>query len=64
MDLATWRARVAADRPPLSAAQLAVLRPVWAPVIPQMRNAATAETVTAPAMPAPKNTRGTCNGQR
>jgi len=49
-----WLAKVLADRPPLTAAQIAVLRPVLAPAIPHMRNAALAATRAAPAMPAPQ----------
>ena len=35
-----WLAQVRKDRPPLSAAQLAQLRPILAPAVPHMRNAA------------------------
>ena len=35
-----WRAAVAATRPPLSANQIALLRPILAPAVPRMRNAA------------------------
>jgi len=35
-----WLADVAADRPPLSASQIALLRPILAPAVPRMRNAA------------------------
>lgn len=49
-----WLAKRLADRPPLTQAQIAVLRPIFAPVIPHMRNAALAATRTAPAMPEPK----------
>jgi hypothetical protein len=38
--VAAWRARVAADRPPLTPGQIAVLRPIFAPVIPLMKDAA------------------------
>jgi len=51
-----WLARVLADRPPLSPAQIAVLRPVFAPVLHHMRNAApVTATEAAPAMPAPRD---------
>jgi len=43
-----WVAAQLAAAPPLSAAQVAVLRPVFAPVIPRMRDAAPAATGTAP----------------
>lgn len=50
-----WLQKVLADRPPLTQAQIAVLRPILAPVLPQIRNAALArETRTAPAMSAPQ----------
>jgi uncharacterized protein (DUF4415 family) len=45
-----WLQKVAADRPPLSAAQIAMLRPVLAPVVPHIR-AAPAATGAAPAEP-------------
>jgi hypothetical protein len=47
-----WRQKVAADRPPLSRAQIAVLRPICL----HMTNAApvAATTEAAPAMPAPQ----------
>jgi hypothetical protein len=35
--VAAWRARVAADRPPLTPEQIAILRPIFAPVIQHMR---------------------------
>ena len=47
-----WREKVAADRPPLTAAQIAVLRPVLAPVIPHIDAAPADETGAAPAVPA------------
>jgi hypothetical protein len=50
MSQAEWLAKVAADRPPLSAAQIALLRPVLAPAVPRIKeNAApTAEAGAAP----------------
>jgi hypothetical protein len=50
MSVETWLARVAADRPPLTPAQIARLRPVLAPVVPRIKeNAApTAEAGAAP----------------
>lgn len=51
-----WLAKVLADRPPLTPAQIAALRPILAPAIPHMRNAAPAATRTAPAMPEPIET--------
>ena len=59
MSVETWLAKVAADRPPLSAAQIAVLRPVLAPVIPHMTAAPAAEAGAAPAVSAPEKTKGT-----
>jgi hypothetical protein len=54
--VAAWRAKVAADRPPLTPAQIAALRPVWAPVVPHMRNAApAAHAEAAPVHPHRKN---------
>ena len=47
-----WREKVAAGRPPLTAAQIAVLRPVLAPVTPHMLAAPADETGAAPAEPA------------
>ena len=44
-----WRQKTAADRPPLTAAQVAVLRPVLAPVIPHILAAPADETGAAPA---------------
>jgi len=42
-----WRAKVAAARPPLTPAQLAILRPIAAQMLPRMRNAAPAGTGAA-----------------
>ncbi len=58
-----WIAANLAAAPPLTSAQIAALRPVFAPVIPHMKNAAPAETGAAPAMPARQNTRGTINAR-
>ena len=46
-----WREKVAADRPPLTAAQIAVLRPVLAPVIPHISAAPADETGAAETEP-------------
>jgi len=55
-----WRQKVAADRPPLSRAQLAVLRPIWADVTPHMNTAPACETEAASQeSPMHRNTRGT-----
>ena len=35
-----WLEQVRATRPPLSANQIALLRPILAPAVPRMRNAA------------------------
>jgi hypothetical protein len=45
-----WLQKVAADRPPLTPAQIALLRPVLAPAVPRIKeNAApTAEAGAAP----------------
>jgi hypothetical protein len=52
-----WLEKVAADRPPLSREQIAVLRPILAPTVPAMRSAAPAvQAETAPQTPA--NTKG------
>ena len=64
MSVETWLEKVRADRPPLSAAQIAALRPVLAPVIPHATGAAPAtEAGTAPALPAlpalPETEKGT-----
>ena len=48
-----WVEKTLAAAPPLSAAQVAVLRPVFAAVIPHMRTPP-AETRGVPAMPAPQ----------
>lgn len=53
MSTEQWLEKVLADRPPLTPAQVAALRPVFAPVIPRMRTAPAA-TGAAPAMPAPQ----------
>ena len=37
-----WLEQVRATRPPLSANQIALLRPILAPAVPRMRNAAPA----------------------
>jgi hypothetical protein len=42
-----WRAKVAADRPPLTPEQIAVLRPICAQMIPHMKNAAPARKTEA-----------------
>jgi hypothetical protein len=42
-----WRAKVAADRPPLTPAQIAILRPICAQMLPRMRDAAPADTRAA-----------------
>jgi hypothetical protein len=47
-----WVAAVLATRPPLTQAQLAVLRPIFRPVIPRTHNAAPALTEAAPAITA------------
>jgi hypothetical protein len=39
-----WRAAVAADRPPLTEAQLAILRPIWRPAAPHIKDAPRAPT--------------------
>ena len=52
-----WLEKVAADRPPLSAAQVALLRPVLAPATPAMRSGAPAcqqERRPQPAKTAPE----------
>ena len=49
MSVETWLEKVRADRPPLTAAQIAVLRPVLAPVIPHILAAPADETGAAPA---------------
>ena len=51
MTTAEWLEKNLAAAPPLSAAQVAVLRPVFAAVIPHMRTPP-AETRGAPAIPA------------
>ena len=52
-----WLQKVAVSRPALSDAQIALLRPVLAPVIPHVTGAAPAtEAGTAPALPAPQET--------
>ena len=50
-----WLAATLADAPPLSQAQIAILRPVFRPVIPQITNAAPArqQEPPVPAMTAP-----------
>ena len=40
MTTAQWLEQVRATRPPLSANQIALLRPILAPAVPRMRNAA------------------------
>ena len=50
-----WLRKVAAGRPALSAAQIALLRPVLAPVIPHATGAAPATAGAAPALPAPQD---------
>ena len=57
-----WREKVAADRPPLTQAQIAALRPVFAPASQHMR------TAPAPAEAEPRESPSTehersCNGQ-
>ena len=54
-----WREKVAADRPPLTAAQIAVVRPVLAPVIPHMQAAPATAAGAAPAVSAPREMKGT-----
>lgn len=51
-----WLEKVRADRPPLTAAQLALLRPILAPVIPHVTSnaAPTVEAGAAPAEPEPQ----------
>ena len=50
-----WLEKTLADRPPLTQAQVAALRPVFAPVIPHMGTApVTATTEAATSHPAPK----------
>ena len=49
-----WREKVAADRPALSDAQIALLRPVLAPIT-QYMGAAPATAGAAPALPAPQD---------
>ena len=56
MSVETWLEKVRADRPPLTAAQIAVLRPVLAPVIPHMLAAPADETGAAPAKTEPQIT--------
>ena len=52
-----WLAKILADRPALSQAQIAQLRPILAPSAPAMRSAAPAvQAETAPQTPA--NTKG------
>ena len=51
-----WLQKVAADRPPLTAAQVAALRPVLAPVIPHISAAPADETGAAPAETEPQIT--------
>jgi hypothetical protein len=57
MSVETWLEKVRADRPPLTAAQVALLRPILAPVIPHVTcNAApAAQAGAAPAEPEPHN---------
>jgi len=50
MTTAEWLGKVLADRPPLTAAQIAVLRPILAPAIPHMHAAPARKTEAAPAM--------------
>lgn len=48
------KAKVMAGRPPLTPAQIAVLRPICLQMIPHMkRNAASTRPETAPALPEP-----------
>lgn len=47
MTVDEWRTQVAATRPPLTAAQIAVLRPICQQMLPHMQNAAPADTRTA-----------------
>ena len=47
-----WLDRCLAAAPPLTQAQIAVLRPVFRPVIPHTHNAAPAVTEAAPAITA------------
>jgi hypothetical protein len=42
-----WLAKVLADRPPLTQAQIAVLRPIFAPVIPHIKAASVTATEAA-----------------
>ena len=50
MSTEEWLARVLDDRPPLTPAQIAVLRPILAPVIPHVNAAPARKTEAAPAM--------------
>jgi hypothetical protein len=55
MSVETWLEKTLADRPPLTAGQVAALRPILAPVVPHMNAAPVAATTEAtPAMPAPQ----------
>ena len=65
MTTADWLAANLAAAPPLTAAQVSALRPVFAPAVPHMKNAAPATTGAAPARTAQQDpTERTCDGQR
>ena len=65
MTTAQWLEKCLADAPPLTQAQVAVLRPVFAHVTPHMKTA-TAETVAESSHPqgTASNNERSCNGQR
>lgn len=54
MSTEQWVAACLASRPPLTQAQIAALRPVFRPVIPQMRAAPAVTAEAAPARTAPQ----------
>ena len=58
-----WLEKTMADRPPLTPAQVSALRPVLAPAIPHMRDAAPAQTGTAPGPASPHTRKESSNGQ-
>ena len=55
MSPADWLAANLAAAPPLTAAQVSALRPVFAPAVSHMKNAAPATTRAAPASTAPQD---------
>ena len=57
MTTGEWVAACLASRPPLTQAQIAALRPVFAPVIPHMRAAPAVTAGAAPARTATQESR-------